>query len=39
MTNFMEYFTDTTFVLIMLIGGMIAIFYAFMQKSKKKKIR
>ncbi|WP_327084789.1 EYxxD motif small membrane protein [Thalassobacillus devorans] len=32
--DIMEYFTDTSFVLVVLIGSIIALLYAFMKKRR-----
>ncbi|WP_396021205.1 EYxxD motif small membrane protein [Bacillus sp. S/N-304-OC-R1] len=36
---FMEYLTDMSFVLIILVGSIIALLYAFMRKTKRKRAR
>jgi|GEM_PF-903550 preprotein translocase subunit YajC len=36
---YFEYLTDMSFVLIMIIGSIVAIFYAFMKRSKRKQSR
>ncbi|WP_332248313.1 EYxxD motif small membrane protein [Bacillus sp. SG-1] len=36
---FWEYVTDLSYVLISVIGGIIAILYAFMRKGRKKRVR
>lgn len=36
---FMEYLTDMSFVLIILVGSIIALLYAFMRRTKRKRAR
>ncbi|WP_409970704.1 EYxxD motif small membrane protein [Bacillus sp. Bva_UNVM-123] len=36
---FWEYFSDMSFVLIILIGGIVALLYAFLRKSRKGRAR
>ncbi|WP_325050549.1 EYxxD motif small membrane protein [Falsibacillus albus] len=36
---FMEYLTDMSFVLIALIGGIVALFYVYIRKSRRKRVR
>ncbi|MDQ0215574.1 hypothetical protein J2S13_001992 [Oikeobacillus pervagus] len=36
---FLEYLTDMSFVLVMLIGGIIAIGYAYFRKTRKKRVQ
>jgi hypothetical protein len=36
---FWEYVTDMSFVLIILIGSLVALFFAYMKKSNRKHVR
>ncbi|WP_410489324.1 EYxxD motif small membrane protein [Bacillus sp. DTU_2020_1000418_1_SI_GHA_SEK_038] len=36
---FLEYLTDMSFVLIILIGSIIALVYSYMRRSKKRRAR
>jgi hypothetical protein len=36
---FYEYFTHMSFVLIILIGGIVALIYAYMRKSNRRRAR
>ncbi|MEH7342898.1 EYxxD motif small membrane protein [Bacillus sp. JJ1532] len=36
---FLEYLTDMSFVLIILVGSIIALLFAFMRKSRKRRAR
>ena len=36
---FMEYLTDMSFVLIVLIGGIIAISYVYVRKARRKRVQ
>lgn len=36
---FLEYISDMLFVLIAIIGGIVAIFYAYLRKTKKRRAR
>ncbi|WP_338030804.1 EYxxD motif small membrane protein [Cytobacillus citreus] len=36
---FLEYLTDMSFVLIALIGGIVALLFVYMRKSKKRRAR